>query len=44
MTEWWSGDNIGNLRKGFVMRVGKIGVIVIGLVAFWILDKQRGEY
>ncbi len=25
MTEWWSGDNIGKLRKGFVMRIGKIG-------------------
>ena len=22
MTEWWSGDNIGNLRKGFIMRIG----------------------
>ncbi len=34
MTEWWSGDNIGNLRKGFVMRIGKIGVVIIGLVPF----------
>ena len=34
MTEWWSGDNIGNLRKGFIMRIGKIAVAVIGLVPF----------
>ncbi len=34
MTEWWSGDNIGNLRKEFVMRIGRIGVAVIGLYAF----------
>ena len=29
-----SGDNIGNLRKGFVMKFGKIGVVVIVLVPF----------
>ena len=34
MTEWWSGDNIGNLRKGFIMRIGKIAVAVIGLFPF----------
>ncbi len=34
MTKWWSGDNIGNLRKGVVMKFGKIGAIVIGLVPF----------
>ncbi len=34
MTEWWSGDNIGNLRKEFIMRIGKIAVAVIGLVPF----------
>ncbi len=34
MTEWWSGDNIGNLRKGAVMKVRKIGIVIIGLVPF----------